>query len=975
MATSNLPKEFFSQFHDLFKGDTFELCQSCGGCEYAAIAALLPGEAAYIAEHLPAPLSENEFRKRYVDEIIIPKGKNFSAKQRIEVLKLVAPCPFLNMDGSCMIRAFKPVLCEIYPLLLTVRNDRIIAEVDDWCPLGNSMVQASLFLKKWQLVSDLFQALDPNWVKATEVFDPFTYDFEKLASSRKNKNNEKLSINSIANVQVCNVLKCKIDDVNAREVIPLYSNQSSWKRMQGELLHCMQAEFPASICCAIRNMMESRSLYAKIQELVKAAESIALLCANIMLAHYICYLREAASDSVNTKLNAKIRKVLFRASFGTTWMVVRELSKQIYGEKGIQHFIPELPKALIDLCDIMDPLISLRNDIAHLRIPLPDNEAARIYPEALSRFLKIVRALTFLKDYAMVSPKEVRQGKADLLVSRGTGRNLLYWQDVFIVDNLEVDKVYLLNLKSGASMSLWPFYTQRVCDLCVAPRIFRIPVADQESSYETKYPTTLIDEIDGHNQSIESADLDLAQYIEPLSPDFRYQRLPYLAGYSMRALRQVWRLDIINEFGDLRTEVDVELEKIRFEDNHPDSEDDVFPMDYHDCPDYPIDDATFDLKVMIDGVQCDDCAIHKTIWNHGFRQFGVKLGKRLQLGETCQVKVSMFEPELMKLWPDDVDADERSVAETDCSPEDYYEIAPSTPIEEGVVQIVFPNGYKPYNLKLFADEIPLQLGKSLKRLDVQQQEDGRYAVEYQVSRPMVEHTYILRYSIGRPPLRPVYSGGRNAFQTGLSMQRYLTNHSACSHWASYMIGPMYVVEQIEKVVSEKMIEGRMLSILDTDCDDQILIHGNEFIARRSLIQNEISAIKSLASSNNGCCVTCFDAFDILGVKLISVCHLLKVHGLRIPIEHVMNALSCLRNYEWAYISPGLLNCIEYSPECFSGLTSIFGMYDHDNGRLFKELSLGAKRKKTIDIPGVNLPLLLFFEPRILRTEGVQNEFA
>src|SRR5688572_26956483 len=104
-----IPIEKFAIFHQEFKGDTWDICERCGGkCEINKIGSLMPGEAEYIAGTLSC--SVEDFRTMYLDGIVTPHGT-------VDVLKLKPGCPFLSPDFRCTIKDVKVVLCDVYPVV------------------------------------------------------------------------------------------------------------------------------------------------------------------------------------------------------------------------------------------------------------------------------------------------------------------------------------------------------------------------------------------------------------------------------------------------------------------------------------------------------------------------------------------------------------------------------------------------------------------------------------------------------------------------------------------------------------------------------------------------------------------------------------------------------------------------------------------------------------------------------------------
>lgn len=833
MAFRELSKEVFETFHREFKGDTYLLCQPCGGCEYSLLAALLPGEAAYMASILANPMTLESFRKRYLDKILVDD-------KEVDMLRLVAPCPFLNKDGRCTIVDFKPILCEIYPLELKIDSKgELIAEIDSWCPLSKNREVVQDFRNKWRTVGHLLKDVDSKWVHCVEQFDPFTYDCRCLEKARN------CPTNLPAKVKIQTVLKCRLQYIDAMEPRALFSHEEPWQKLQGELLHYLQAEFPGSICRSVRIMLESRDAKAKADSLTKAAESIVFLCAVFMVVHYTQALKAGDIDTPDTKLNVDILTNLRRASFGKLVEFARELSGR-YIKWNMSHFVEELPVAWAsrgEVPKLMADFVSIRNDIQHNRIKLTDESSYSIYSTNFGKFLRLVHELRFLHNYAIVSPTQKHGSTVDLLVSRGSGQNLLCWQEVSLVGNFNLGEVYLLNMQTREIMSLWPFYRLENCPVCRAPRFFRCELKSEKK-------VSMIDELDGHNLEIPTAEVDFPEFLEPLSPDYKFQKDLYLRGHSLRVLNHDWTSEIVNAHGDLQTTEIIQMQKIRFESAEEKSGNDSFMFDYHDCPDFPIDDETFALKATIDGKPCKPSSIIKTIWNPGFRKFGVDLGRRLVLEENVSLEVSMFEPELMVLWGDEEEDECIEGERSELSRDDYYEVVPAQPTEKLILKIIFPPGYRPRDLLLeHVGNGSMEIGKVLRKLEVKELGDGHYAAAYELTRPEVEATYILRYNIDRPEFPPRYSGCMTLFQTGRSVYGHMLDRLNTRGWTVVKSGNQVIVELIKELLAETQDDEMCLSLLRTVGEDVWLVKNMRLLARASLASLELENLRAILGND------------------------------------------------------------------------------------------------------------------------------
>mgnify|MGYP001288008083 CR=1 FL=1 len=197
-----LPKSFFEEYHRLFRGDTFELCSACAGCECSLISALFPGEKEFISEKLG--MKPNVFKEKFLDQIIVDD-------EIIEVIKMIVPCPWTSIAGECMIKEFKVVLCDIYPLVIKVKNGELRAEFDQWCPLHDNRYEHSHFKENWNKVKNLFnENIDPKFIRSIQKFEDKNYDVFKLDALRNAARDQ------VATLDYRDVVQCAIQ-ISARE--------------------------------------------------------------------------------------------------------------------------------------------------------------------------------------------------------------------------------------------------------------------------------------------------------------------------------------------------------------------------------------------------------------------------------------------------------------------------------------------------------------------------------------------------------------------------------------------------------------------------------------------------------------------------------------------------------------------------------------------------------------------------------------
>lgn len=183
MRFDAIPVRHFVEFHDSFRGDTpetFGVCAKCGGaCEFNKIGTLMPGEREYMAA--AAGLSVAEFSDRFLDILEMEDGLE------LDVLRLINGCPFLDRGTfECNCRAFKVVLCEIYPIGFEVRDGRVHFAIDDWCPLADTLRFRRHFLEQGvPAVSRL--PVPVEWYRQVARYDELYFDYHVLEAYRTDR--------------------------------------------------------------------------------------------------------------------------------------------------------------------------------------------------------------------------------------------------------------------------------------------------------------------------------------------------------------------------------------------------------------------------------------------------------------------------------------------------------------------------------------------------------------------------------------------------------------------------------------------------------------------------------------------------------------------------------------------------------------------------------------------------------------------
>ncbi|WP_011307942.1 YkgJ family cysteine cluster protein [Methanosarcina barkeri] len=183
MLYTKIPMQAYENFHKIFSGsnqNTFEICSECGGaCEHNKIGTLLPGEEEYMAEKMGINVSE--FKIRYLDAVEMDDGT------LIYVLKLGKLCPFLCEENEeCKCRDFKPIFCKIYPLVLTLEDNKINFTMDNWCKLSRKKACRLYFETAIPLLSSL--EIPIEWLRHVTSYDNLCFDYDQLKEYRRGKN-------------------------------------------------------------------------------------------------------------------------------------------------------------------------------------------------------------------------------------------------------------------------------------------------------------------------------------------------------------------------------------------------------------------------------------------------------------------------------------------------------------------------------------------------------------------------------------------------------------------------------------------------------------------------------------------------------------------------------------------------------------------------------------------------------------------
>jgi uncharacterized protein len=183
MRFDPIPPEQFEAFHRGFRGDlesTFQVCCRCGGaCEHTKIGTLMPGEREYMAAK--AGVSAEEFAARYLDVVVMPNG------YELDVLRLIDGCPFLDPKTfACLCKAYKVVLCEIYPIGFEVVGDEVRFAIDTWCPLAK-VAQLYRYFEELGIPMVSRLPVPIEWYRLVAQYDELHFDYKAFVRHRRGR--------------------------------------------------------------------------------------------------------------------------------------------------------------------------------------------------------------------------------------------------------------------------------------------------------------------------------------------------------------------------------------------------------------------------------------------------------------------------------------------------------------------------------------------------------------------------------------------------------------------------------------------------------------------------------------------------------------------------------------------------------------------------------------------------------------------
>ena len=171
-----ISQEAFRRFHADFHGESWDICNECGGkCEISKIGSLMPGEAEFIAADLKVPV--DDFRRRFLDGID-------TGGAIVDVLKLKPGCPFLSPSFRCTIPEVKVVLCDVYPVVFDVSDGAVEFSLDEWCPIVRYEPPIAEHFRVKGIPALEALGVPARWYEAVSAYDSLCVDYTRFARLR-----------------------------------------------------------------------------------------------------------------------------------------------------------------------------------------------------------------------------------------------------------------------------------------------------------------------------------------------------------------------------------------------------------------------------------------------------------------------------------------------------------------------------------------------------------------------------------------------------------------------------------------------------------------------------------------------------------------------------------------------------------------------------------------------------------------------
>jgi hypothetical protein len=549
----------------------------------------------------------------------------------------------------------------------------------------------------------------------------------------------------------------------------------------------VESHFPSHVACEYRKLLSSTSEEELLLAGVTVFQRLVEHCSYASLALYIHVCSTLENFPRAEKTDFLIWSTFDRIGLGNVLRILRELSAHLE-----EHEALSLLSGLRDFSSAagcFDKMIALRNKAAHDAIPTECTD------EMITNLLGCIDYCSFWNDlwfFVPILQESISSYAGYAFV--GSGGTPLYVTVEANNIKYEFFKTYLVSSDSSISIPLDPFwkYTHEDSEGSNGHHLCFVSIKRNKA--------VLIDPTSGYRASEKAIFDEYQAKVQILSPDYVYQKKPYLAGHRLWSKKRITRLKLNSYDGDLETFVEIRVKKIKY-DNVVEEEliksstdevtteldmsngicqsekNEILLFDYHDAPLYPISDNVFDLKITDD--DGEELNVVFEIENEAFRKFSAILPK-MQFDEERVVNLSCFEPMLFSGIKNEG--------------EDYYETEIDSPVDEFEFYLQLIPGLKFTGFRVeYLDGSELILkDKSTK---VTKEADGSEVLYFKVEKPIVGKQVIVRFNVDSIyVVNEESSDYKDCFRAGLAVHQILSEKPYCKWRVDYKKDGSIIVE-------------------------------------------------------------------------------------------------------------------------------------------------------------------------------------
>ena len=513
--------------------------------------------------------------------------------------------------------------------------------------------------------------------------------------------------------------------------------------------------YPSHISVSLAKIFGSTSRTEQRKQIVEYIERVLEHLFSFCLARHVHEKRVNDNYSMCREAEFSVLNYYGSLSLGTMLAVTRKLN--VHFTENLSHK-PEILYSFEDLDQSLGALINYRNELSHGRFK--EDSHTKLYEE----FLRSLELIKGIKKSLIFVPMSINSHDEtyDGYVFSGTGSSPFYCKKVRIPPGkLALQQVYHINAQSGNYFELSPLwhFMKKENDKGLSNLLLYTTVKNKKAILQDHMQGISIDSKDHYNEYME--------FLSLLSPDYNYQKDPYLKGHSICINKQTINLELKNPEGDLNTTISKEVQMIAYKGEHCSNEKCLF--DYHDAPIYPIDDETFNLK--INEKNNKPIELEYEIKNDAFRKFSVIL-KKMKFEEKREIQLSCYEPMLFSnLTPTE---------------DEYYEIEIEQPTKLLCFSIRLPIHMEIINYRVeYLDGNPInnknKSGRNI--VSVRKLEGGEQIVSFSIKKPIVGKQIVFYFNVKN--CSGNYENKENSkldkFRAGYQVYKIIKD-SNCNEW-------------------------------------------------------------------------------------------------------------------------------------------------------------------------------------------------